>query len=209
MRNKYTLLNLLLTVCLLGCGPEPTSQIPDFRAKSFQGDTLSLRALTESKVSFINIWSTFCGPCLKELPLLHRIHDRYKENGKVAFITIALNTENELNQFTKSADSTNPYRKVFRYSGLTHFELPVLIASKAGFSVMKGADQSLSAGLKDPGEMRAISTLFGLSGVPITVIYNREGQLIYKNPGVDMSSEGLLAYEAFLTGKIDSLLKSK
>ena len=33
------------------------------------------------KLTLINFWATFCGPCRQEMPSLNRLWDKYKEHG--------------------------------------------------------------------------------------------------------------------------------
>ena len=48
-------------------GFEPGQQLQDFTIKCLDGSTFTLSE-TRGKVTFINLWATYCTPCVKELP---------------------------------------------------------------------------------------------------------------------------------------------
>ena len=37
--------------------------------------------LAENEVTMLNIWATFCGPCLREMPGIQSLHEKYAEEG--------------------------------------------------------------------------------------------------------------------------------
>lgn len=55
---------------------------PDFHLTSLQGSTLDLTAL-KGKPILLDFWTTWCGPCRKDLPFLNAIYKEYKEQGLV------------------------------------------------------------------------------------------------------------------------------
>lgn len=55
---------------------------PDFELNDPQGKTNRLSD-HKGKVVLIDFWATWCAPCRRELPLIQRIYDRYKDEGLV------------------------------------------------------------------------------------------------------------------------------
>lgn len=53
---------------------------PDYRAATLDGDTLALADL-QGRVVLLNVWATWCPPCVREMPALQRLYDRYRERG--------------------------------------------------------------------------------------------------------------------------------
>ncbi|WP_300670049.1 TlpA disulfide reductase family protein [Soonwooa sp.] len=52
-----------------------------------KGKTLSLAEL-EGKVVFMNIWATWCGPCIAEMPSIQKLYDKFKDKKDVAFVIL-------------------------------------------------------------------------------------------------------------------------
>ena len=47
---------------------DPNSEFGNFVTKDLNGDTFSSVDLSGHKVNLINVWATFCGPCIREMP---------------------------------------------------------------------------------------------------------------------------------------------
>lgn len=45
------------------------------------------------KVIFINMWATWCPPCIKEMPSLNRLHDKLKDNDNIEFLFVELDDD--------------------------------------------------------------------------------------------------------------------
>ncbi len=53
-------------------GTEVGEQLPDFTVECLDGSSFSLRQ-QRGKVVVINLWATWCGPCVQELPNFDRL----------------------------------------------------------------------------------------------------------------------------------------
>ncbi len=60
--------------------PRVGQPLPDFTLPDLQGNKVQLSAL-RGKVVFINIWATWCPPCVDEMPTMQRLHDRLHDRG--------------------------------------------------------------------------------------------------------------------------------
>ncbi|MCI6550800.1 MAG: TraB/GumN family protein [Prevotella sp.] len=49
----------------------------------------------EGKVLYIDFWATWCGPCKQEIPHMAKLYDHYKNNPKIAIISISIDTNVE------------------------------------------------------------------------------------------------------------------
>ena len=67
---------------------EEAKKAADFTLKNLQGKEVSLSDF-KGKVVVLDFWSTSCGPCVAELPHFQKLMDSFKENPKVAFLTIS------------------------------------------------------------------------------------------------------------------------
>ena len=49
--------------------------------RTLSGESTVLRPFAGSKVTLVNLWATWCGPCREEMPALDRLHKKYKAQG--------------------------------------------------------------------------------------------------------------------------------
>ena len=56
------------------------SLAPDYRAQSLDGDTVSLSSFA-GDVVVLNVWATWCRPCVIEMPALERLHQELRDDG--------------------------------------------------------------------------------------------------------------------------------
>lgn len=196
MFKKIFFLSGLLGLMLASCNSSKT-ELPDLRLKLFQGNYINFKDDCKNKITIINIWSTFCGPCLEELPAINQLYETLKANKNVKFLTIAMNTEDELDQFVYSTDTSNPYKRAFLLSKVQRLTMPIAIGSKSGYIISNQKNGKFIAHVADIKEDDMVYHAFNFRAVPTTLIYNN-GVLVYKIPGNDSN----------LKGKIDSLLRS-
>ena len=67
------------------------SPAPDFTLKSLTGENLKLSEL-RGNVVLLNFWASWCGPCRQEMPLLEKMHNKYKGLG---FTVMGVNVEED------------------------------------------------------------------------------------------------------------------
>jgi thiol-disulfide isomerase/thioredoxin len=65
------------------------SMAPDFEMEDTDGNKLKLSDL-RGKVLYIDIWATWCGPCKQEIPYIEKLHEKYKDNPNLAFVSISV-----------------------------------------------------------------------------------------------------------------------
>lgn len=41
----------------------------------------------QGKIIFFNSWATWCGPCIKEIPLLNQLATKYKSDSNIVFVS--------------------------------------------------------------------------------------------------------------------------
>ena len=125
------------------------SSAPAFMASSLDGGTMSLEDF-DGQVVLLNIWATWCEPCLEEMPSMQRLYDALDDDG---FEILAVSIDAPLGQsddFGRAGGDLDLFTKEL---GLT-FQI-----------------------LHDPsGE---IQRTYQTTGVPETFLIGRDG-LIYK-----------------------------
>jgi len=53
-----------------------------------EGNRVSLDKF-KGKTLFINIWASWCGPCRIEMPYIHSLYDKVKDNPDIQFLMVA------------------------------------------------------------------------------------------------------------------------
>ncbi|WP_425447420.1 redoxin domain-containing protein [Dethiothermospora halolimnae] len=53
----------------------------DFKVKDLDGNEVSSDIFKDNKLTMVNIWGTFCGPCIKEMPDLEALHQGLGSKG--------------------------------------------------------------------------------------------------------------------------------
>ena len=82
-------------------------QAPDFSIKDQQGRLIKLSDY-RGKVVFLNIWATWCLPCIKEMPAMQVLNQRLKDR-KFQMLPISIdNGWEEVNKFYKDYSLTLP-----------------------------------------------------------------------------------------------------
>jgi thiol-disulfide isomerase/thioredoxin len=133
---------------------EPPAQ-PDLMFLDAEGGRLTLEAF-RGKVLVMNLWATWCAPCIKEMPSLDRLRaDRASDRFEVVSIS-----------FDRSMSDA---RDFYERTGISSLELY--------------QDSST-----------AFAARLGVSGIPITVIYDPEGrELARLSDGAEWDSPEALA----------------
>lgn len=60
--------------------PRVGQPLADFTLPDLHGRAVQLAAL-RGKVVFINVWATWCQPCVEEMPTIQRLYERLHERG--------------------------------------------------------------------------------------------------------------------------------
>jgi thiol-disulfide isomerase/thioredoxin len=76
----------------------PTAPLPaypvadyDFTLRTLAGETVTMESL-KGKVIFMNLWATWCPPCLAEMPSIQNLYEKVKSD-KIAFVMISLDED--------------------------------------------------------------------------------------------------------------------
>lgn len=95
-KGKYGILILVLLflISTAGCGAgseeqkeenEPSGEsgagLTAFQTKDIYGEEKDQSIFKDYTLTMVNVWGTFCGPCLDEMPDLGEIHKEYESKG--------------------------------------------------------------------------------------------------------------------------------
>lgn len=135
-----------------GEGEEPAGILSKFTASDLDGNEVTQSLFEGHPVTMVNVWATFCGPCLGEMPELGELHNEYAETGFqiVGIVTDALAQDGSVSQ--------------------SQVELARQIAGETG----AGYTHLL------PSEDLIASLLWQIDSVPTTIFVDETGALIGK-----------------------------
>ena len=66
---------------------------PSFNYENYKGGTTSLADL-KGKIVYIDVWATWCGPCIREIPALKEVEKEFSSKN-VAFVSTAIDRKSE------------------------------------------------------------------------------------------------------------------
>ena len=151
-----TLLGIVLLVFLAWLNPGRFSAVapgvaaPNFQARDLDGQVVELED-HQGKVVMVNIWATWCAPCLEEMPSIERLYKEFHSSG---LEIMAVSVDAEAGQMDASRNQLGGDIQAFGDSLSLTFPL-----------------------LHDPSG--AIAELYKTTGVPETFVIGRDG-VIYK-----------------------------
>jgi thiol-disulfide isomerase/thioredoxin len=65
---------------------------PDFTCVTHTGKTVTLQNM-KGKLIYIDIWATWCGPCLREIPYLEKLQEKYGDRDDIIFMSISIDED--------------------------------------------------------------------------------------------------------------------
>lgn len=69
-------------------GSDPTP-LPNVELSTFDQTTVALRTLTGKRPLVVNLWSSTCPPCLREMPAIERVHRRLADRVRFVGVDIS------------------------------------------------------------------------------------------------------------------------
>jgi thiol-disulfide isomerase/thioredoxin len=100
--NTMKVLRTLALAALAAMPALAVTPAPSFKLDSMAGKPVSLDQY-KGQVVMINFWASWCGPCRTEMPLLEKLHAKYKPMG---FTMIGVNVEPDSSLASKWLQST-------------------------------------------------------------------------------------------------------
>ncbi|MCY7348411.1 MAG: TlpA family protein disulfide reductase [Pyrinomonadaceae bacterium] len=135
--------------------PPVPSGLYQAEIKDLEGKTFKLED-KKGKVVLVNLWATWCGPCIAEMPHLKEMQDKYQARG---FEVLGLNTgDNETGE-------AEPVEKIKAFVAQKQLNYPIGYADENFFSQMLKVTR--------------------MAGIPQSILINREGKMtgIFKGGG--------------------------
>ena len=128
---------------------------PEYSAETLDGREVSLESL-RGKVVVLNVWATWCFPCVKEMPTLQHAYELLKDEG---LEVLAVSVDAPVGSLDPVGNPGGDVAAFVKEMGLT-------------FTI-----------LRDP--KRKIDSTFALIGIPSTFVINKRGSIVNKVVGIE------------------------
>jgi thiol-disulfide isomerase/thioredoxin len=88
---------LILSLSLSGCGAAEGAavgqQFPEFTMLDLQGNAVTHDIFAERDLTVVNIWGTFCPPCIREMPDLGKLHRTLEADYNATLVGIVVDVQ--------------------------------------------------------------------------------------------------------------------
>ena len=70
-------------------------------------DNEKIISSSENKIILLNFWATWCAPCIKEIPELIKLKEKFKKSVEVYFVSVDFNVKKTVPKFLKKNNLEN------------------------------------------------------------------------------------------------------
>jgi len=90
-------------------GPMLSDNAYNLQLKTAEGSQLSLRDYKD-KVLFVNVWASWCPPCVAEMPTIETLYNNVADNEDIEFLLISLDEKpKKARDFMEGKEFAMPY----------------------------------------------------------------------------------------------------
>jgi len=94
----------------------------DFTATDIDGNMVTLSSL-RGKVIYVDLWATWCGPCMEEMPHYEALKEKYKNNPGIAFISLSIDDNRTLWKGNVNKRNANGYQWIINRNQLDAYNI--------------------------------------------------------------------------------------
>ena len=117
----------------LGSSRPEGSEIPDFNILDINEKPVSFKSICNRPVVYVDVWSTWCVPCCKEIPFVAKLVEKYKDNPNIKFVSLSIDKnrsnwkkflakqEDKWEQFLVAEDLQRHFFNIFAINGIPRF----------------------------------------------------------------------------------------
>lgn len=106
-------------------GSDTPVDFSEFSAQDLDGNSVDASLFADYKLTVINVWATYCSPCLQEMPELGELAQEYKDKGVqiVGIVGDVINSDGSLSdsQMEKAA-------QIVEQTGANYLHIPMDLA---------------------------------------------------------------------------------
>lgn len=62
-------------------GTEKNKVFGEFKSRTLDGEDVDQEIFAQADLTMVNVWGTFCGYCIEEMPYLGELHRQYQDQG--------------------------------------------------------------------------------------------------------------------------------
>jgi len=141
------------------------NQAPDFKAIDLNQQTVTLSQFKGESAVLLDFWASWCVPCRQSIPHLKTLYKKYHSKG---FEVIAVSEDINRKAWIEAVkqDSTGLW-----------YQIPIAEKYAAGPSQITNND---------------IYQNYFVQAIPVTILINKNGKIIYRHVGYSKESEELL-----------------
>lgn len=88
---RYKIFMNTLAVILFALAATQAGTLPDFKLRDIKNQWQKFDDVKGEKLTVIDFWATWCGPCKRALPKLSELSDKYLDSG-VAFVGLNIDS---------------------------------------------------------------------------------------------------------------------
>ena len=101
-------------------------KFPEFSAKTVSGEDISSDVFKESKLTVVNVWGSWCGPCVQEIPELQKLYESMKDKD-VNVIGLAQDAGTDLDAVKEIIDKNKvTYENIVREGATEDFVMSIM-----------------------------------------------------------------------------------
>lgn len=84
---------------------EAGSVVKDFEMRDRDGNLVKLSDF-KGKLVYMDIWATWCGPCVEEIPNMEKLYQHYKDDPQILLVSVSVDSKKNL--WEKKLDEDKP-----------------------------------------------------------------------------------------------------
>lgn len=131
-------------------GNENAENVGKFETQDVQGETYTEAVFQDKELTMVNVFTTWCGPCISEIPDLEKLHQEMAEEG-IGVVGVVLDSVDEKGE--KSEEGIEKAKILAEKTGATY---PFLIPDKTNMN----------------------GRLSGINTIPETFFVDKDGNIV-------------------------------
>lgn len=135
----------------------PGSIAPNFEMEDINGNIVKLSDFKD-KLVYLDVWATWCGPCVAEIPFMEKIYNHFKGDNRIAIISISV--DENLSKWKEKIAADKPEWGQYRVNGFENTLCKeYLISGVPRFMMFDGQGNIININAQRPSSPEIISII--------------------------------------------------